>query len=777
MGLGKAQSLDSKILTPNGWVRMGDIQVGDEVFTPYGSISQITGCYPQGLKDLYQVEFHDHSVTECCIDHLWAVQTHHQRFQRADFRVRSLKEILNKPLRMSNTDYFRNYIPTIIPLDLTRSGAVSLDLHPYLLGALLGDGGFTADSQLSFTSEDRFIAERVGSLLPQGDQLKPRGEKLSSSGNHYEYCIVGEGSVRKILAMLDLRGHYSYEKFIPDEYLWTTYENRLHLLRGLMDTDGTLSLGRVSASPVFNTSSEELAGDVRYLVQSLGGTSTISYGTGRLAYNVSMRLPPDINPFSLPRKVELYNGKGHQLPLRGIKSVEHSGNKEAKCISIADPRGMYITDEFITTHNTVQCIEAWKRLGMLGPALLIARPNTQSVWLNHAPLCGIQVPHIVSGTPAQRKKEWAEVDQYSFMCCTLETLRNDLKSKIAPKKWGFVFVEEAHKIINRKIPSFKTVRDLRPQHIILITGSPMRRGFQDLFSLLYICNRQQFPSYWRFISTFGYTQKNEWGAFKLLGLKEDRALSRVIAPYYLRREKKDVAKELPPKTRILDIKLTPTKLQQKLYDDLRDEMIAELSHGQLIVTPTVLAKIVRLRQVLVTPKLLDGSFPEWGASLDYLGELLEDTDDHHFVVFTPFAHAIPIISLYLQEVKKFSGDQIFALHGGLRAEEVNERISSFRDTRGVMLCVISYAESFDLDSASWAYFNGFNWSVIENIQAEDRLHRLTTTRPVTLYYPSHKNCIDEDVLSTLNGNASEVLKVFKSAEVLRNLLKRHMEHS
>lgn len=74
MGLGKAQPLDARILTPDGWRRMGDINVGDLVTGSDGKPTRVTGVYPQGEREVFRVTFSDGATTECCDEHLWAVE-------------------------------------------------------------------------------------------------------------------------------------------------------------------------------------------------------------------------------------------------------------------------------------------------------------------------------------------------------------------------------------------------------------------------------------------------------------------------------------------------------------------------------------------------------------------------------------------------------------------------------------------------------------------------------------------------------------------------------
>lgn len=378
-GSGKDQSLSCKILTPTGWSTMGEMSIGQEVITPTGKVSRVIAVHPQGLRDVYKVTFHDGSSTECGEGHLWKVQSHNDRqhesrhlrglghtsgFEYAEgatkgfWKVKPLKDILAKPLRIggSSTERFHNHIPLISEgLDLTPPSGCTQPLDPYLMGALLGDGSFRTSTP-GFTSIDQFVLDKVASRLPEEQKLA----RSSQSGKSCDYRIqngaASSNLVRDIVTELGLWGHLSPEKFIPAVFKWTTSQNRLELLQGLMDTDGTAV---TPGAAVFNTSSERLKEDVIFLVQSLGGRATCSLrtaplknGTGLLAYNVQIRMPLGVCPFTLPHKVAYYGGTRHQKPLRAIDKIEYIGKKETQCITIDDPEGLYITDDFIVTHNS-----------------------------------------------------------------------------------------------------------------------------------------------------------------------------------------------------------------------------------------------------------------------------------------------------------------------------------------------------------------------------------------------------------------------------------------
>lgn len=432
--------------------------------------------------------------------------------------------------------------------------------------------------------------------------------------------------------------------------------------------------------------------------------------------------------------------------------------------------------------KTGQAYMTWTAAGRPGPALIIARSNAQSTWQIQSKQWGCQMPYSISGTPKQRAKEWSDVDQYSLVTTTLNVLLQDYPKNLVPKRWGFVIFDEYHRyIINRKTTAYKFAKKLlHPsvcERVLLLTGSPMRKGFWDLWAPLNILDHRTFSTYWGFLQTFGHIQVNEWGAWEVLALKEKDALTRRITPYYLRREKKDVLPQLPPSRRILDHRLVMQPKQQKMYDDIADELMTELTDGTYLMTPNHLTKITRLRQILCTPRILDPNFVEWGAGLEHLGEMIEETDNLHFVIFTPFTDAIPYIGQYLSEHKITAKQIVVSLQGGLKPIEVTERIEIFKQTKGICICSIQYSESFDLVPANWAYFLGFSWDVwTDNLQAEARLHRFTTKEHVSYYYPLHEGGVDlELMMPILNEKTEQALELHNNIRRLRQLLQQSRE--
>jgi phosphate starvation-inducible PhoH-like protein len=169
---------------------------------------------------------------------------------------------------------------------------------------------------------------------------------------------------------LNLSGTYSSTKFIPEVYLYNRSEVRIALLQGLLDTDGgpVTQAGRTCRIQ-YTTTSERLKDDVVFLVRSLGGAAywrkrqsesrTPGFANGRPvyfrtdAYVLDIRLPKQIKPFRLKRKAEVYEREGGGRPMRFIKNIELAGFEETQCIRVAAPDALYLTDDFILTHNTL----------------------------------------------------------------------------------------------------------------------------------------------------------------------------------------------------------------------------------------------------------------------------------------------------------------------------------------------------------------------------------------------------------------------------------------
>ena len=339
----KAQPLDAKILTPNGWKSMGDIQVGDLVINGCGLSTKVIGVYPQGELDIFDVEFSDGGKTQSCKEHLWKFASGQTNMVRSGWNIDKLENIKSLTNKRGNPTKIIPVVPHVI---LQQADGL-MPISPYLLGILLGDGGFTQRYGVTLTSADDEIVDYLDAELKCLKIGYNRRDKI-------QYYI--DTPLKHIINRLGLGGKKSHEKFVPNQYKFTSVDNRKRILAGLLDTDGTVDYnGRRTE---FNTTSKQLANDVVFIVRSLGGIASIytkqTYYTyksvkkaGKLSYRVYINL--DFNPFNLDRK---YNRWKPTNKYRSIRSIRLAGRKECQCIAIESEDNLYVTDDFIVTHNT-----------------------------------------------------------------------------------------------------------------------------------------------------------------------------------------------------------------------------------------------------------------------------------------------------------------------------------------------------------------------------------------------------------------------------------------
>lgn len=374
-GVGKAASVESPILTPSGWRRLGDLRVGDEVIAGDGSATMVTGVFPQGQREACRVEMSDGSATECCDEHLWLTRNAFERGHGTPAQVRPLFEI--ERTQRAHVGLQNERANHAIPMvGVVQFAARQVKLDGYLLGVLIGDGAL-GRSSVVLTSVDEFVVGATAARLPAGDRIT-----RYSGGISYG---IGGGATLVAMREYGLAGHRAWEKFVPECYLYNTPEIRLAMLRGLMDTDGTVNANGTHTS--FCTTSEQLAKDVQFLVRSFGGVSKIKplqkryqykgrVLRGRPAFGVTVTMPAEINPFLLPRKANRVRPKTKHAPARFIERVVRTGvMKEMLCISVAHRSRLYVTDDFIVTHNTREILATAHRYALQGLKVLIVAPS------------------------------------------------------------------------------------------------------------------------------------------------------------------------------------------------------------------------------------------------------------------------------------------------------------------------------------------------------------------------------------------------------------------
>jgi hypothetical protein len=358
----KAQPLDAKILTPSGWKFMGEIVVGDEVIAGDGTVTYVTGVFPQGIRDVYRVTMTDGSSTRTCGEHLWFTRTKNERGNGAKGKIRELQDIAQSLRQGLHTNHM---IPLVGNVEFASQ---SVPLDPYFMGLLLGDGHFGNGTAHLSSADEEIIKSATDAAELVGAHVRHLGK--------YDYSFCGDGShvgrypkklfspVVDAIDTLGLKGKRSNSKFVPDCYLWNNASVRLAVLQGLLDTDA--GVDRRTGAVTFTSVSTQLVEDVQFLVRSLGGVSNLQSTRkttylykeekrqGQDALQLSIILPLGIEPFRLERKRILAEQRKARSLYRGITSVELEGEMQVQCIAVEHESHLYVTDDFIVTHNTLE---------------------------------------------------------------------------------------------------------------------------------------------------------------------------------------------------------------------------------------------------------------------------------------------------------------------------------------------------------------------------------------------------------------------------------------
>lgn len=343
----KALAYGEKVYTPTGPRNIEDILVGDIVSHPFKGYSKVTEVHDH-KREIYKVTFKDGDSVDCCEDHLWEV---YKRYPYGDLNskpyfVKTTTELM-QDLTIGNQKEYKWDVRLTEPVRFDKTQVLPLD--PYILGLLIGDGSFR--NAISFTTGDIQLIDYIRNNLP--NEIKVEEDKV----NFKTYRINGlQDSIRKC-GLYRIKAH---SKFIPDMYKYTSLSNRLEILRGLMDTDGdcTVSSKTGLSRCRFATVSIKLANDVKEIVQSLGGlcsinlTSTRFNGKSFTSYRCEIRLPK-YNPFKLERKAVLVKERQPGELKRTIIKIEKLGYQDrARCLTLSDNDGLFLTTNFVVTHNT-----------------------------------------------------------------------------------------------------------------------------------------------------------------------------------------------------------------------------------------------------------------------------------------------------------------------------------------------------------------------------------------------------------------------------------------
>ena len=754
-GLGKAQPLYSKIYTPNGVTRMGEIKEGDIVLTPDGSSAKVTGVFPQGLRPIFRVTFNDRSFVDCDADHLWSVRDQNRRERGTGWVTKRTVDIVNSGLTLkSSPNRVKSKRKEVLKWEVPLTEAVHFKekpvvIPPYILGVLIGDGSMTGKA-LCFSNPDidSDIRVKVASLMPENLHLW-ENKHVQCPAFYITQKIAARATNPwlKELKQIGLAVK-SESKFIPDKYLFNATENRIELLKGLMDTDGSCIKNR----SVFHTVSYRLANDVKTLVQSLGGLARVNaYDRRRegksIEYQVSINTP--FNPFSLKRK-----GRNWKLQVfrKYIQKIEFLAKMEAQCIMIDHPDHLYLTDGFTVTHNTVQSIKTVLESDSF-PCLVICPASLKLNWQREWHMWSDRKAMILND--ANRHSWWmfakpelnpfgtgAKADVFIVNYESLkkyfvqDIARGELKlSNITFKPqvsmFKSVIIDEAHRLKDPGTQQSKFTKGIvnGKDYILALTGTPIVNTQEDLVSILGIIDR---------LKDFGGASmfRAKWlDKAKLPELGE-----KLKETCFIRRRKSEVLKDLPAKLR----SIFPTELSnQDEYDIALNDLKKYLVEYKQ-KTDAEAARLLRMK-ALVQIGILKG--------ISARGKI--DTVVEHVNEVTKAGEKI-VLFCHLREVGtalKEAFPDACVIRGGMAGHMKQANIDRFQNDpeAKIIICSIKAAGvGITLTASSRVSFIELPWHPADLEQCEDRAHRIGQHDSVQCTYFLGKGTIDNYIYQIID---------------------------
>ena len=372
-GCGFEQPNSEIVATPYGFRKIGDIKVNDYLIDRLGNPTKVLELYPQGNKDVYEVSLHDGRKVKCGGDHLWKVIIR-RSLDKDTFKILTTKQLLESGLLNYYTRHnaWKYRIPNHEAINYDNK---ELPIPPYTLGLLLGDGSMSTKSIKIATSDPQILDDLIIDLnndyyIEKDDKSDPinnnwlilykyQHSKLEENKKYKNYQY-GVNPLKREIIKLGLNVSTEF-KFIPNIYKYSSIEQRMELLRGLMDSDGSIN---TNGDCEFSNSNLILIKDVEELCRSLGINCT--FGLGRpprkklirkticnIRQEYRLYIHTNKSIFKLKRKLDRVNPNKNNfngIPIIDIKKLDYK--EESTCFLVDNEEHIYLTRDYIPTHNS-----------------------------------------------------------------------------------------------------------------------------------------------------------------------------------------------------------------------------------------------------------------------------------------------------------------------------------------------------------------------------------------------------------------------------------------
>ena len=706
-GLGKAFSLDTPVLTPQGFKEIGALTLDDCVYGCDGQQIKIQQIYDHQNLVMYRMAFSDGSDITCCRDHQWQVS------------INNAPEIMTTELLISKRDCWPNIkFPTCQPINFPEQ---QVDLDPYILGWILAD--------------TQSVSQSICHL-----------KRLNS-----QYRQISESEISKSLE--ELYPNSSTERLIPDKYLYNSVSVRLRLIRGILDRCGVIVWNdQIKQCGLrFSTSTKQLFKGISDLIRGLGGLvykkSTSAGYCGDIGFSNLGKL------VTLPAKKLALAGVDSLVP-RTITSITPVGNLPGRCLAVDSLDHLYIADNYLVTHNTLSTIllaQELHRRGKISHCLVICGLNTlKGNWKREIEKFS-DLSATILGERLTKKGTWkvgsvAEraahlmrpIDQF-FVITNVESLRDERIIEginQGPNKFELILLDEAHKCKGMSQQSQGLLKLASAPYKVAMTGTPIVSSPLDAYVPLSWLNIEHGTqtNYKKYYCTTDGPFGNA-----VTGYRNMDILQEIINKHSLRRTK-DLL-NLPPKMQIVEY-VDMDRDQAEFYENIKQGVKEQVDKVKLN-TASLLALLTRLRQATSCPSILTTQEISC-AKLVRAVDLTEQIAANHekVVIFSSFKEVAATLGKLLEQYHPLvcTGDstesEIECAKDQFQSDDIHQVFIATWQKMGTGLT---------LNRSSNVIFIDTPYTASDKMQAEDRCHRIGTKQTVNVYTLITAGTVDERV--------------------------------
>ena len=404
--------------------------------------------------------------------------------------------------------------------------------------------------------------------------------------------------------------------------------------------------------------------------------------------------------------------------------------------------------------KTLQSLALVVSRAALGPCLVLAPTSVCTNWMEEARHFAPTLNPIRFGDDA-RQQTLAELKPYDVLVCSYGLLQSERKA-LQAVHWNIIIADEAQAFKNVATQRSRAVMGLSAEFKMLATGTPIENHLGELWNLFQFINPGLLGSLENFNEKYAQPIQH------LQDANASDALRRMISPFILRRLKRDVLTELPPRTEIT-VRVDLNKDEQALYEAVRREAVEQLGKKDLLPNEQrirVLASITKLRRVVCNPNMVFKGGDLAAAKMDSsklqaFGEILDELleNRHKALVFSQFVEHLGLIRAYLDG----RGISYQYLDGATSVKKRAAAVAAFQAGEGDLFLISLKAggAGLNLTAADYVIHMDPWWNPAVEDQASDRAHRIGQRRPVTVYRLVSNNTIEAKIVD-LHGRKRDL---------------------